>query len=193
VLSVALVVLALVFAVQAMRARQLISSALWLAGVSAMVATLLFLYGAQLVAIVELSVGAGLVTVLFVFAINIAGDETRAMPAVPPWPVTAGFTFLFVLLLGWFLLSKTPFQQAVPAAPEVTLQIELWNARGLDLIVQVVLIFSGVLGLLGLLAEVDAPLGGSMAAEVMANRELEMNTEVQSMVSQLSDDQDTKR
>jgi len=191
-LSASLVVLTLVFAVQAIRARQLISSALWLAGVSALCATLLFIYGAQLVAIVELSVGAGLVTVLFVFAINIAGDETPDQKAVPPWPVTAGFISLFVFLLGWFLLSMTPPGHASSLA-EPVLQNELWLTRGLDLIAQVILIFSGVLGLLGLLAEADAPLDGSMAAEVLATRELEMKTELQSMESQLLNVQENKQ
>ena len=191
-LLASLVALALVFAVQAIRARQLISSALWLAGVSAICATLLFLYGAQLVAIVELSVGAGLVTVLFVFAINIAGDESRHQKAVLPWPVTTGFTILFVFLLGWFLWSMTPHSSA-PSLVEPLLQNELWLSRGLDLIVQVVLIFSGVLGLLGLLAEVDAPLDGSMAAEVLAGRELVMKTEMQNMESQLTNVQETRQ
>jgi len=183
-LLASLVALTLVFAIQAIRARQLISSALWLAGVSALSATLLFLYGAQWVAIIELSVGAGLVTVLFVFAINVAGDESLDRKAVPPWSVTAGFVILFVFLMGWFLLSRTP-QGPGSSVAEPALQNELWISRGLDLIVQVVLIFSGVLGLLGLLAETDAPLDGSMAAEVMATRELEMRTELQGVESQL--------
>ena len=50
----------------------------------------------------------------------------------------------------------------------------LWQTRGLDLMVQAVLIFSGVLGLLGLLAEAKAPLEGSMAQEVAARRDREM-------------------
>ena len=187
-LFASLVAVTLVFAVMAIRSRQLISSALWLAGVSAMCATLLFLYGAQLVAIIELSVGAGLVTVLFVFAINIAGDEPLDAKAVPPWYVTAGFALLFVFLFGWFLFSMNPLLPS-SALTEPTLSNELWQSRGLDLIVQVVLIFSGVLGLLGLLAEADAPLDGSMAAEVMARRELEMK----SLESQLSNMEETTR
>ncbi|HEY6074696.1 MAG TPA: hypothetical protein VIV15_15250, partial [Anaerolineales bacterium] len=56
-----LIVLLLAFAVQALRAKALITSALWLAAVSAMTSILLFLYGAHSVAVIELSVGAGLV------------------------------------------------------------------------------------------------------------------------------------
>jgi len=50
----------------------------------------------------------------------------------------------------------------------------LWQQRGLDVLVQIVLIFAGVLGLLGLLAEVEAPLGRSAVKEVVARREQDL-------------------
>ena len=74
-------------AVMALRAPKLISSALWLAGSSALVAILTYLLGAPEIAVIELSVGAGLVTVLFVFAINVAGDETISVQALIPKPL----------------------------------------------------------------------------------------------------------
>ena len=49
-----------------------------------------------------------------------------------------------------------------------------WQGRGLDVLVQVVLIFSGVLGFLGLLAEAKAPLEGSLAEAVTSGRDLEL-------------------
>ncbi len=170
----ALVAILLVFAAQAIRARGLITSALWLAGASAITSVLLYLLGARLVAVIELSVGAGLVTVLFVFAINIAGDEPIDMGTVPPLSLIIGFITLFVGLLGWFVWPASPAPQVTVAEP--SLSVMLWQTRGLDLMVQVVLIFSGVLGLLGLLAEVKAPLEGSAAQEVAARREREMQS-----------------
>src|SRR5512146_3422057 len=93
-LNLSVVLILLVFAFQAMRSKALLTSALWLAGASALTAILLFMYGAHLVAVIELSVGAGLVTVLFVFAINIAGDDAiPARPRIPrplAWIVTLG-------------------------------------------------------------------------------------------------------
>ena len=174
-LLLSLIVVLLIFAIQAIRANALITSALWLAGVSALSSVLLYLYGAHLVAVIELSVGAGLVTVLFVFAINIAGDDALDAKSIPPLPWIAAITVLFVFLLGWFIwpVSVTP---ALSSAAEPALSVVLWQARGLDLMVQVVLIFSGVLGLLGLLAETKAPLEGSMAEEVAAGRDREMKT-----------------
>ncbi len=171
-LSLFLVVILLIFAIQAIRSKALLTSALWLAGASAVTAILLFMYGARLVAVIELSVGAGLVTVLFVFAINIAGDDAIDARPVPPMPWIIGLSALFVLLLGWFVWPAPVVATGAAAAP--SLSAVLWQSRGLDLIVQVALIFSGVLGLLGLLAEVKPPLEGSMAAEVAAIRDREM-------------------
>ncbi len=169
-----LVVLLLIFAAGAIRARALITSALWLAGVSALASILFFLYGARLVAVIELSVGAGLVTVLFVFAINIAGDDALENRPVPPLPFIAGLALLFACLLGWYVwpMPLTPVAPVQVGSVSTT----VWQDRGLDLMVQVVLIFSGVLGLLGLLAEAKPPLQGSMAAEVLARRENELRT-----------------
>lgn len=170
-----LIVLLLAFAVQALRAKALITSALWLAAVSAMTSILLFLYGAHSVAVIELSVGAGLVTVLFVFAINIAGDDAIEAKPVPPLPWIVSLAGLFVFLLGWFVWPSAGVTPATSTAGQPLSEV-LWQARGLDLMVQVALIYSGVLGLLGLLAEVKPPLEGSMAAEVSARRDREMQT-----------------
>jgi NADH:ubiquinone oxidoreductase subunit 6 (subunit J) len=171
-----LIIVILIFAVQAVRTKQLITSALWLAGVSALCSVLFFLFGAQLVAVIELSVGAGLVTVLFVFAISVAGDDALNAAPIPPRSLSIGLVALFILLLGWFIMPPVLVASPVSAITNPPLAEVLWQERGLDLIVQVVLIFSGVLGLLGLLAEANAPLDASMAGEVGARRQRDLNT-----------------
>ena len=171
-LSLLLIVVAVVFAFQAIRARGLIASALWLAGVSALTALVLYLYGAHTLAVIELSVGTGLVTVLFVLAINIAGDNPMAAGWIVPLPLAIGVSVLFVLVLGWFVLSALP--APATASGETVFSDIFWQGRGLDVLVQVVLIFSGVLGFLGLLAEVKEPLGGSLAESVTSGRDLEL-------------------
>lgn len=168
-----LVVVTVVFAIAAIRSDKLLTAALWLAGASAMLAVVFYLLGAQQVAVIELSVGAGLVTVLFVFAINIAGDEPIEKRPVLPKLVTGGLVLAFALLLGWFLLPL-PGPQARAALSQIPLADVLWNQRGLDVLVQVVLIFAGVLGFLGILAEARPPLEGSAADEVLARRQDEM-------------------
>jgi uncharacterized MnhB-related membrane protein len=168
-----LIIITLIFAIQAIRARKLLTSALWLAGVSAMLAILMYLMGAYTVAVVELSVGAGLVTVLFVFAINVAGEEALHPPAILPRPVAWGLVGVGVVLLGWLALPLT-LLETPPSEP--SLPVFLWQQRGLDVLVQIVLIFSGVLGLLGILAEAKAPLKQPVAEEVAAQRERDLLT-----------------
>ena len=184
-ISLLLIVVAVVFAVQAIRARGLIASALWLAGVSALTALVLYLYGAHQVAVIELSVGTGLVTVLFVLAINISGDTALDTRMVVPLPLAIGVSVLFVLVLGWLVLAALPVPIPAPAAG--VFSDVFWQDRGLDVLVQLVLIFSGVLGFLGLLAEVKAPLGGSLAESVTSGRDLELKA----LEEQMLDGQDS--
>ncbi len=141
----------LVCAIQAIRAPRLLVSAIWLAGTSALVALLMYLLGAPDVAVIELSVGAGLVTVLFVFAINIAGEEGLSLPSLLPKPLSLVLVIISVILIGWFSI---PALNVVLPAPQLgSLTTMMWDERTLDILLQVVLIFSGVLGVLGLLSD----------------------------------------
>lgn len=184
-----LVAAMLLCAVQAMRARRLLHSAIWLAGVSALLAVFFYQLDAHLVAVIELSVGAGLVTVLFAFAIGIAGDESINLRPVIPRLLIGGLVIAVIALIAWLAVPFVretllpPAEQAIAAeaaqaagAPvsEAAVEVVIWEQRQLDVLVQIVLIFSGVLGLLGLLAEAKAPLQKPVAEEVAAGREREM-------------------
>ncbi|GAB4574912.1 MAG: hypothetical protein Kow0077_23830 [Anaerolineae bacterium] len=147
---VALLAGAVLCAIMAIRATRLLTSAIWLAGVSALVSIVLYLIGAPQVAVIELSVGAGLVTVLFVFAISIAGEDAMDGRSIVPRPVGLGLVVLSGLLLGWMAL---PALGVRPPLAESPFAVVLWEERGLDVLVQVVLIFAGVVGVLGLLGE----------------------------------------
>jgi uncharacterized MnhB-related membrane protein len=138
-------------AIQAIRVNRLLISALWLAGCSALVALLLYMIGAPEIAVIELSVGAGLVTVLFVFAINIAGEDPAAVRSIIPRPLAWGLVAAAVLLLGWLTLPG--FLADPGGAAQPGFSAVLWRDRSLDLMLQIVLIFAGVLGVIGLLAE----------------------------------------
>jgi len=141
----------LVCALLAVLARRLLLSAAWLALTSALVALMTYLLGAPHIAVIELSVGAGLVTVLFVFAINIAGEDTTRLNSLVPKPlavgsiVLAGAMALFLILRAVGVLDLTLLTNTESAI--------LWEERYLDLLLQIVLIFSGVLGVIGLLAD----------------------------------------
>ncbi len=154
VLYILIVAATLVCAVQAIRVRRLLTSALWLAGASALTALMIYLLGAPEVAVIELSVGAGLVTVLFVFAINIAGEESFPIRRLVPKPLAWGLIALCLALIAWFIIPRqAPVQPIINAIPFARM---LWEQRGLDMLLQVILIFSGVLGVIGLLAEPQA-------------------------------------
>jgi uncharacterized MnhB-related membrane protein len=168
VVDAGLIVALLVSTIQAIRARRLIISALWLASASAVLSILFYQLGGVEVAVFELSIGAGLVTVLFVFAISIAGEDAmRGRPILPrplAWALAGGAVLLLALLAPGFGTD-------VPTIAEPSFAEMLWQQRGLDVLVQIVLIFAGVIGLLGLLAEEKAPLEPSVADELKAERD----------------------
>jgi uncharacterized MnhB-related membrane protein len=140
----------LVCAVMAVRTQKLLISALWLAGASALVALWMYILGAYQIAVIELSVGAGLVTVLFVFAINIAGEgAAQARELLPRW-VSWGLVIVSLALLAYMA-----FTSALPAGSPVdlTFSTAFWENRAADVMLQIVIIFAGALGILGLLAE----------------------------------------
>lgn len=170
-MTLLLVAAAVAAAFMASRAARLLSSALWLAAVSALLSVVFFGLGARQVAVIELSVGAGLVTVLFIFAINLAGESGRPPAAVVPSWLAAVMAALVPLLLAALAVFEAV---AAPVEPAQSFAQVLWRQRGLDVLVQIVLIFAGVLGLLGLLAEAEAPLRGPAAKEMAARRDQEL-------------------
>jgi uncharacterized MnhB-related membrane protein len=137
--------------VMAIRARRLLTSALWLAGTSALVALFIYLLGAPEIAVIELSVGAGLVTVLFVFAIHIAGDDAHMAHVLIPKPLAWLLIFAAILILGWLVLPV--IQPVLSTTEETRFSFLMWRNRSVDVLLQIVLMFFGVLGVLGLLAD----------------------------------------
>jgi uncharacterized MnhB-related membrane protein len=151
-------------AYRVMRASSLLNVTIWLACVSALTSVLLYMLGAPEVAVIELSVGAGLVTVLFVFAFSITGEITLDELTLIPRPLAVLLALGAILLVGWFTL---PLGASTSSGEGATFAAILWQARGLDVLVQVVLIFAGVMGLLGLLA--DSRASARSRADVTGN------------------------
>jgi uncharacterized MnhB-related membrane protein len=150
VLYLLLAIAILYCAFRVMSAVRLLNAAIWLALTSALVSLLVYILGAPQVAVIELSVGAGLVTVLFVFAFSIVGEATVDTATLIPRPLVILLIAGLAFVLGWFI-----YPMPGPALNPVGISFGkmLWGSRGLDVIAQVVLIFSGVLGLIGLLSE----------------------------------------
>jgi NADH:ubiquinone oxidoreductase subunit 6 (subunit J) len=143
-------------ALMAVREKRLLVAALWLAFTSALVAWIMYRLGAMEVAVVELSVGAGLVTVLFVFAINIAGDEPESQKSIVPHPLAWIVMAIGVALLGWMILPAMQLDRflttlSFPAGSIEDFRQMVWNDRGMDTMLQVVLIFAGVMAVLSFL------------------------------------------
>ena len=155
VLFIVLTLAMLACAFMAFRAKQLIVSALWLAGCSAILSILMYLLGAFAVAVIELSVGAGLVTVLFVFAISIAGDESIEIKSIIPRPIAFSIALVSIVLLGFMTVSSLI---SLPVTTEASFSEMLWQQRGLDMLVQSGLLFAAVVGMLGLLSEAKVPV-----------------------------------
>jgi uncharacterized MnhB-related membrane protein len=141
----------LLCAIQAIRSERLLVSALWLAGCSALLALAIALLGAPEVGVIELSVGAGLVTVIFVFAISIAGEEPAPYKSLVPRPLAWVLIGAFLFLLVFLAVPRVVAPVLSPQSLSVVRAI--WEIRALDTLLQVTLIFCGVLGSLGLLAE----------------------------------------
>ena len=146
----ALLLVALFCAYRAMVAKRILSAALYLASISACVSAVLYLLGAQEVAVIELSVGAGLVTVLLVYALSVVGEDALDPSSVVLKPLAYCLAAGVAIVLVWLLYPVSGIGSSL-IAPK--LAAILWQQRVLDVWVQIVLIFSGVLGILGLLSE----------------------------------------
>jgi uncharacterized MnhB-related membrane protein len=147
----AVILLGAVFcAYRAIAARRILSATIYLACVSALTSAVIYLLGAAQVAVMELSVGAGLVTVLLVYALSVVGDDAMDPTSVIPKPLAFVLVGVTALTIAWMVFPALPtyFERG-----SMTLAISLWESRVLDVWIQIVLIFSGVMGVLGLLSE----------------------------------------
>lgn len=135
---------------QVIQAKNLTHSALWLAFTSALVSWLIYLLGAQILAVIELSVGAGVVTILLVFAINIVGNEQEVKkPFIPQSVALFIIISAMIMIAGLLLPMDNPLNQL--AKDPNGLSLALWENRFLDTILQIILIFTCVLGVLSLM------------------------------------------
>ena len=92
-------------------------------------------------------------TVLLVYALSVVGDDAMDPASVIPKPLAFALVGLTTILLGWMAYPVVP---AYFVRGSMSLAISLWQSRVLDVWIQIVLIFSGVMGVLGLLSE-NAP------------------------------------
>jgi NADH:ubiquinone oxidoreductase subunit 6 (subunit J) len=140
-------------AIQALRSRTGLLAAGWLAGASALTAATLASLGGIQVAVLELSVGAGLVTILLVYAISLAGGEPEGRSVVSGWLAAVLTTVLGALLI--FIIAPTvPLNPLPSPVSQPTFANAIWESRQLDTLLQVAIIFTCGMSLIGFLAAV---------------------------------------
>lgn len=171
--AVTLVVLGLflALALATVMAPTVLMSAIGLALTSAVLTLAMFLFGAPLAGVFELSVCAGLITVVFISTISLTRRvEGAAAEARKALRLRAFLPLLgIVALVGLgFWLSTYNFDFALPLASPRPADVRevLWSTRRFDLIGQVLVIFAGVFGVVILFkerarSEKDGEEGGS--------------------------------
>jgi len=155
-INLLLLVLVTVLACIAVFKKDLIRAAVSLAFMSALLAVLLYRMNSPYAAVFELSVVAGLITVLFVSTIALTRVEEAAKES--RWPLSV-FPLLIILFgLIDMTVMKHLFSSVIQESKPMsgTFGATLWGIRSTDLLGQIAVIFGGVFGVLALLR--DQPL-----------------------------------
>lgn len=137
----------------------LLRATIALALASAILAIVMYSLGATIAAVLELSVCAGLISVVFVSVISLTQRKpfkdyvARRMSRLSRfWPLP------IVLLGAGIALSfvHTPVQIALPLpSAEGDVRLVMWNVRQLDLFGQILILLTGVIGVLVLFKRED--------------------------------------
>lgn len=134
----------------------LLRGAVALAAASATLTLIMFQMGAPLAGVFELSVCAGLITVVFVSTISLTTPKDKPQVAARSKARLRAFVPLFLVLaqVGLVLwLVGLPALQPAAATAEHDVRSVLWGERRLDLLGQVLMIFVGVFGVVILFKE----------------------------------------
>lgn len=144
--------LLVVFAFYTVLSKSLLKMAIGLALVSATLTIVLFAMNSPLAAVFELSVCAGLITVVFVSVISLtepASPREQEEGEINHYARFAPMVFL-VLLVGWATWSvfsdATLPMARVLSGPD--LRQALWNHRIIDVFGQLAVMFAGIYGVI---------------------------------------------
>ncbi len=147
-----LVIGIVVLAALAVRFYDLLAAAVALSLASVLLALFFYHMGAPMAAVFELSVGAGLVTVLFITAISLV-SKARETKSEKRGGLARLTTFLNFCVVGsvfayaaWVVLGNHP--ETRPAAEIGEMGAILWGPRALDVLGQAVILFGSILGII---------------------------------------------
>jgi NADH:ubiquinone oxidoreductase subunit 6 (subunit J) len=156
ILQTALLIGLVIFSVLAILLKDLLKSAISLALASLLLGIIFFRMNAPYAGVFEISVVAGLITVLFILTIALtrADDKVRESKLVN-WVFPLVFAAFIVVdaLVMKGLMGKVPALAA--GAESGTFGDVLWRGRTLDLIGQIAVILAGVFAVLALFRKRD--------------------------------------
>lgn len=141
-----------VFAVCAVMVKDLLKSAIALGITSGILSIIMFLMKSYLAAAFELSVCAGLITVVFISTISLTKPQTDEEAAASAKQRIKRYIYLPFLLLAIGLLlflfrSHINVNLAAhPAGSELSVQETIWNTRRTDIVGQIIIMLAGVFG-----------------------------------------------
>lgn len=156
IIEIALLCGLVLFSAAAIIFRDLLKAAICLAAASLLLGIIFFRMKAPYIGAFEISVVAGLITVLFITTIALTktgGDVRESKAASWIFPLF----FIAFLILDFFvtkgLMGKIPAVQGTPE--QGTFGEVLWKMRTFDLVGQIGIIFAGVLAVLALFRKRD--------------------------------------
>lgn len=155
-LEVLILTLMVIGALWTVIASNLLKSAIGLAVTSAILSVLMFRLNAPLAAVFELSVCAGLITVVFISVISLT--RANADPKLDEHKTGFGrYLLLLAILIAGIAVAMMHFQPELGALlskpAETNMRLVLWGQRQLDLFGQVVVLLVGIFGVVVLLKE----------------------------------------
>ena len=128
-----------------------------LAIASALLSIIMFLMGAPLAAVFELSVCAGLVTAIFASTISLTDNIPENQPEKDKKRLSRYIylPIIIVVVTGIILITKPglDFTSFTNTVTESTVQNTIWHARNLDIAGQIIVILAGVFGIVILFKE----------------------------------------
>jgi NADH:ubiquinone oxidoreductase subunit 6 (subunit J) len=139
------------FSVAAILVRDILKAAICLAAASLLLGILFFVMKAPYIGAFEISVVAGLITVLFMVTIALtkAEDDIRESKlAAWAFPLFFAVFLIIDVLVMKSLIGKIPTQTT--AAEGGSFGEALWKGRTFDLVAQIGVIFAGVFAVLAL-------------------------------------------
>ena len=145
-----LLLLMTIFSLWSVMRGSIIRAAIGLALTSAVLSVIMFRLFSPLAAVFELSVCAGLITVIFMSTISLAEPLTYSELIKKAKPRMKRFWFLPVILV-LILLVLVPLASnlnvpLIPSETEKNIYNVLWKLRQLDVFGQILILFAGIFG-----------------------------------------------